>query len=270
MWTPTTRRQHSRSDLRYETDLTDAEWAVVEPLMPQPASCGRPPVWTMREILNAIFYVLRGGIAWRLIPKDLPPCSTTYGYFSRWRDDGLFGRINHHLVMADRERVGREASPSAAVLDSQSIKTTESGGPRGYDAGKKVKGRKRQALVDTDGRALVLDPQPADVQDRDGAVPVLKLSRRTFPFITKAFADAGYAGDRPATATSIDVEIVRKPPGQVGFAVHPRRWVVERFFAWISRNRRLWKDPEATLASAQAFLYAAAVMILVRRLGRRS
>ncbi|GAA0237833.1 hypothetical protein GCM10008965_02600 [Methylorubrum aminovorans] len=144
----------------------------------------------------------------------------------------------------------------------EGIKTTESGGPRGYDAGKKVKGRKRQALVDTDGRALVLDPQPADVQDRDGAVPVLRLSRRTFPFIIKAFADAGYAGDRPATATSITVAIVRKPPGQVGFAVQPRHWVVERFFAWISRNRRLWKDPEATLASAQAFLYAAAAMIL--------
>jgi transposase len=180
MWTPTTRRQHSRAGLRYETDLTDAEWAVIEPLMPRPAPCGRPPVWTPREILNAIFYVLRGGIAWRLIPKDLPPRSTTYGDFSRWRDAGLFGRINHHLVMADRERVGREASPSAAVLDSQSIKTTESGGPRGYDAGKKVKGRKRQALVAMDGRALVLDPQPADVQDRDGAVPVLRLSRRTF------------------------------------------------------------------------------------------
>lgn len=126
--------------------------------------------------MNAIFDVLRGGIAWRLIPEDLPPRSTTYGYFSLWRDHGLFGRINHHLVMADRG-VGPEASPSAAVLDSQGIKTTESGGPRGYDAGKKVKGRKRQALVDTDGRALVLDPQPADVQDRDGAVPVLRLSR---------------------------------------------------------------------------------------------
>lgn len=268
MWTPTTRRQHSRVGLRYETDLTDAEWAVIEPLMPRPAPRGRPPLWTTREVLNAIFYVLRGGISWRLIPKDLPPRSTTFGYFSRWRDTGLFGRINHHLVMADRERVGREASPSAAVLDSQSIKTTESGGPRGYDAGKRVKGRKRQALVDMDGRALVLDPQPADVQDRDGAVPVLRLSRRTFPFIAKAFADAGYAGNRPATATIITVEIVRKPPHQVGFAVHPRRWVVERFFAWISRNRRLWKDPEATIASARAFLYAAAVMILVRRLAR--
>ena len=268
MWTPTTRRQHSRVGLRSETDLTDAEWAVIEPLMPKPAPCGRPALWTTREVLKAIFYVLRGGISWRLIPKDLPPRSTTFGSFSRWRDTGLFGRINHHLVMADRERVGREASPSAAVLDSQSIKTTESGGPRGYDAGKRVKGRKRQALVDMDGRALVLDPQPADVQGRDGAVPVLRLSRRTFPFIAKAFADAGDAGNRPATATIITVEIVRKPPDQVGFAVHPRRWVVERFFAWISRNRRLWKDPEATIASARAFLYAAAVMILVRRLAR--
>ena len=131
-----------------------------------------------------------------------------------------------------------------------------------------MKGRKLQALVDMDGRALVLDPQPASIQDRDGAVSVLKLSRRAFPFITKAFADAGYAGERPATATIITVEIVRKPPEQIGFAVHPRRWVVERFFAWISRKRRLRKDPEATLASAKAFLYAAAVIILLRRIAR--
>ena len=132
MWTPTTRRHHSRAGLRYETDLTDAEWAVVEPLLPKPASCGRPPLWPMREILNGIFYVLRGGIAWRLLPKDLPPERTVFGYFSRWRDAGVFLRINHHLVMADRERVGRDASPTAAVLDSQSVKTTESGGPSGY------------------------------------------------------------------------------------------------------------------------------------------
>ena len=207
-------------------------------------------------------------MSWGGRPRPRPPGSTAFGYFSRWRDTGLFVRINQYLVMADRERVGRDASPTAAVLDSQSVKTIESGGPRGYDAGKKVKGRKRQVLVDMDGRALVLDPQPASVQDRDGAGPVLKLSRRAFPFITKAFADAGYAGERPAMATIITVEIVRKPPDQVGFAVHPRRWVVERFFAWISRNRRLWKDPEATLASAKAFLYAAAVMILARRIAR--
>ncbi len=268
MWTPATRRQHSRVGLRYETDLTDAEWAVIEPFLPPPPEYGRPRFWPMREIMNAIFYVLRGGIAWRLLPRDLPPKSTVFRWFSLWRDTGLFETMNHLLVMADRERVGREASPTAAVIDSQSVKTIESGGPRGYDAGKKVKGRKRQVMVDTDGRGLILEPQPANIQDRDGALVVLRLSRRSFPFITKAFADMGFAGDGPANATSITIEIVRKPPDQIGFAVHPRRWVVERFFAWISRNRRLWKDPEATLASARAFLYAASVMLLTRRLAR--
>ena len=180
MWTPTTRRHYSRDGLRYETDLTDAAWALIEPLLPGPHARGRPRRGPAREILNAIFYVLRGGIAWRLLPSDLPPKSTVFRWFSLWRDAGLFETINHLLVMADRERVGREASPTAAVLDSQSVKTTESGGPRGYDAGKKVKGRKRQVMVDTDGRGLVLEPQPADVQDRDGAPVVLRLSRRSF------------------------------------------------------------------------------------------
>ena len=136
-----------------------------------------------------------------------------FRWFSLWRDAGLFETINHLLVMADRERVGREASPTAAVLDSQSVKTTESGGPRGYDAGKKVKGRKRQVMVDTDGRGLILEPQPADVQDRDGACVVLRLSRRAFPFIVKAFADSGYAGEAPTQATSIRIEIDALSPG---------------------------------------------------------
>ena len=160
MWTPTTRQQHSRPVIRYQTDLTDAEWRVIAPHLPKPCSTGRPRAWPMREIVNGIFSVMRAGCPWRLLPNDLPPWGTIYRWFAAWRDDGCFERINHALVMADRERVGREASPTAAIIDSQSAKTTEGGGPRGYDAGKKINGRKRHALVDTDGRGLVLEPHP--------------------------------------------------------------------------------------------------------------
>ncbi|MFC6911627.1 IS5 family transposase [Novosphingobium lubricantis] len=266
MWTPATRAQHTRVSKRYQTDLSDAEWALIAAFVLEACTTGRRRQWPMREIMNAIFYVLRGGIAWRLLPKDFPPWQTVYRWFARFRDECPFEQHNHALVALDRERAGRDASPSAAIIDSQSVKTTESGGPRGYDAGKKIKGRKRHALVDTDGRPLLVEPHTAD--DRDGGGALLQISRGLFPFIEKVWADGGYNHHRVTEATSITVEIVSKIAGQSGFVVLPRRWVVERFFAWINRNRRLAKDVEATLKSAAAFLYAAAAMLMLRRLAR--
>ena len=268
MWTPETRIEHDREDLRYPSDLTDTEWQVLEVWLPPPAGTGRHRSWPLREVMNAIFYILRGGISWRMLPEHFPPHQTVYRWFTRFRDDGTWEDLNHRLVSLDRESIGRDADPTAAVIDTQSVKTTEAGGPNGYDAAKKIKGRKRHALVDTAGRPLEIQVHAASVQDRDGAPPVLQAAHGRFPSIEKVFADSVYAGERVANATAIAVEIVRKLPDQVGFRILAKRWVVERFFAWINRNRRLAKDFEGTIASATAFLYAACVMLLTRRLAR--
>ena len=195
-WTGIARREHSREGLRYPSDMTDREWLLTAPFIPSAKSGGRPRTTDMREVVNAFLYIAASGCSWRLLPKCFAPVSTVRRYFYAWRDTGLFDAINMVLVMNLREIEGREASPSGGVIDSQSVKTTESGGVCGYDAGKKVKGRKRHIVTDTCGYLIFILVHAADIQDRDGAVDVLKAIRYRFPWLRHVFADGGYAGDK--------------------------------------------------------------------------
>ena len=275
MWTAKNRGRYDRSKLRYPSDLTDDEWKLVEPLIPPGKPGGGTRTVNMREVVNGLMYILSTGCQWRAIPKDLPPKSTIYDYFDLWTYDGTLDRIHHALYEQCREQEQRDASPTAAIIDSQSVKSAEKGGARidahGYDAGKKIKGKKRHILVDTVGLLLHAVVHPADIQDRDGGLLVMATLFGMFPFLNKLFADGGYQGSQFANALAktlpnLGVEIVKRHDAAVGFKVIPKRWVVERTFAWLNRCRRLAKDWENLNIKALAFLRLASIRLMLRKL----
>ncbi|WP_217575206.1 IS5 family transposase [Streptomyces sp. GbtcB7] len=275
------------SRARLSTDLSDAEWEILRPLVPAVKPGGRPPGHTRRQIVNALASWLRAGCAWRLLPHDLPPWQTTYHYWRQWRRDGLWERMLTELRERERLRLGRDPTPSAGIMDSQSVRATERGGLYGYDGGKKVNGIKRHLLVDTLGTVLLACVSPANVDDRDGAEVLLCQAADNFPRLKHIWADQGYRGaDFHAwirQATGITVQIVQRRDGgfrrtwaKAGaplpevpyFAVVQRRWVVERTFAWLGRCRRLSKDYEYLRVNSENVIYLAMAMLLLRRLAR--
>lgn len=256
----------------YPTDLTDSQWNIIQGMIPPAKSCGRPRSLDMRQVINAILYIVVGGVQWRMLPKEYPKWQSVYTYFRRWRDDGTWQRMHDTLRAQVRRRSGRHKHATAGCLDSQTVKVGSTpNGVRGFDGGKRTTGRKRHILVDTQGLLLTVLVTAASVQDRDGARLLLKLLAGPSKKLRRIWVDGGYRGALMQWVTQrfrFHLQPVLRPADQVGFAVLPRRWVVERTFAWLGLQRRLARDYERLPASSEAFIYIAMTRIMLRRLAR--
>jgi putative transposase len=252
----------------YPTDLSDEQWKLLCLMLPPPERFGRKRSVDLRQVFNALCYLARSGCQWRLLPKEYPKWQTVYYYFRLWRDAECFIALNDRLRKKLRQRAGKKANPSAAIIDSQSVKTDEQAEARGFDAGKKVKGRKRHILVDTLGLLLTAKVLTADVQDRDGAKILLTEIKERMPCLQLIWADGGYRGKLiiwVAVQCLWILEIVKRNDSLKKFVPLPKRWIVERTFSWLNRNRRLSKDYERKIESAEAWLYLSMSILMLKR-----